>query len=86
MVYVTQSGDMWDKIAHDILGSEQYMGALIRANYDWIDCVIFPAGVELQIPEIDDEQSEIELPSWRQGLDDEEDGLDEFEEEDDGYE
>lgn len=83
MIYVTQSGDMWDKIAHDILGSEQQMGKLIGANPDLIDCVIFPAGIEIQIPEIDDTQTDIELPSWRAGLDDEEDALDEFEEEDD---
>lgn len=83
MIYVTQSGDMWDKIAHDILGSEQYMGELIRANPDLIDYVIFPAGIEIQIPEIDDTQTDIELPPWRAGLDDEEDALDEFEEEDD---
>lgn len=82
MIYVTQAGDMWDKIAHDAMGSEQYMGELIKANYDLIDYVIFPAGIEVQIPEIDDTQTDIELPSWRAGLDDEEDGLDEFEEDD----
>lgn len=83
MIYVTQSGDMWDKIAHDIMGSEQCMGELIGANPDLIDYVIFSAGIEIQIPEIDDTQTDIELPSWRAGLDDEEDALDEFEEEDD---
>ena len=79
-IYITSQGDMWDKIAFEQMGSEDYMGDLIRRNYDLIDYVIFPAGIEVVIPEIDDTQ--IEIPSWREGLEDEEDGLDEFPEED----
>lgn len=84
-VYVTVQGDMWDKIAYEQMGSENYMGELIQNNDSLIDYVIFPAGIEINIPEIDDTQ--MEMPSWRAGLDDEEDDLDEFpEEEDDDYE
>lgn len=81
MVYITSSGDMWDKIAYEQMGSEDYMSELIQYNYHLIDYVIFPAGIEINIPEVDDTQTEI--PSWREGLDEEEDDLDEFEEEDD---
>ena len=79
-IYITSQGDMWDKIAFEQMGSEDYMGDLIQCNYDLIDYVIFPAGIEVVIPEIDDTQ--IEVPSWKEGLEDEEDGLDEFLEED----
>lgn len=79
-IYITSQGDMWDKIAFEQMGSEDYMVDLIQCNYDLIDYVIFPAGIEVVIPEIDDTQ--IEIPSWKEGLEDEEDGLDEFPEED----
>lgn len=79
-VYITSQGDMWDKIAYEQMGSEDYMGDLIQCNYHLIDYVIFPSGVQVAIPEIDDTQ--MEIPSWREGLEDEEDGLDEFPEED----
>lgn len=79
-IYITSQGDMWDKIAYEQMGSEDYMGDLIQCNYHLIDYVIFPSGVQVAIPEIDDTQ--MEIPSWREGLEDEEDGLDEFPEED----
>ena len=79
-IYITSQGDMWDKIAFEQMGSEDYMGDLIQCNYHLIDYVIFPSGVQVAIPEIDDTQ--MEIPSWRDGLEDEEDGLDEFPEED----
>lgn len=78
MVYVTSAGDMWDKIAYDQMGSEDFMGELIRNNDELVDIVVFPAGIEVDIPEVDDTQTD--LPSWRSGLDDEKDDLDEFEE------
>lgn len=79
--YITSQGDMWDKIAYEQMGSEDYMSDLIQCNYDLIDYVIFPEGIEVTIPEIDDTQ--IEAPAWKEGLwEDEEDGLDEFPEED----
>ncbi len=81
MTYITSAGDMWDKIAYEQMGSETYMPELVRNNYAYINYVVFPAGIRLQIPETDDAQKE--LPAWRAGLDKEDDGLDEFEEVDD---
>ena len=77
-VYVTKQGDMWDQIAYEQLGSESYMGILIEKNPDLIDVVIFPSGIEIQLPEIS--HDEVDYPSWRSGLDGEEDDLDEVEE------
>ena len=82
MIYVTSEGDMWDKIAYEQMGSENFMGELIRNNDNLVDVVVFPSGVEINVPEVDDTQTD--LPSWRSGLDDETDGLDEFEEDEDG--
>lgn len=81
MIYVTSEGDMWDKIAYEQMGSENFMGELIRNNDNLVDVVVFPSGVEINVPEVDDTQTD--LPSWRSGLDDETDGLDEFEEDED---
>ena len=79
-IYITSQGDMWDKIAFEQMGSEDYMGDLIQCNYHLIDYVIFPSGVQVAIPEIDD--THMEIPSWREGLEDEDDGMDDFPEED----
>lgn len=81
MIYVTSEGDMWDKIAYEQMGSENFMGELIRNNDDLVDVVVFHSGVEINVPEVDDTKTD--LPSWRSGLDDETDGLDEFEEDED---
>lgn len=81
MVYITNSGDMWDKIAHEQMGSENFMNQLIEENQELIDIVVFPAGIEVAVPEVDDTQTE--MPPWRQGLDDAPDALDEFEEDED---
>lgn len=81
MVYVTSSGDMWDKIAYEQMGSEGFMNQLIEQNPELIDIVVFPAGIEVVVPEVDDTQTE--MPPWRQGLDDAPDALDEFEEDED---
>lgn len=64
--YVTVSGDMWDKIAHDQMGSERYTDRLIWANLAHRDVYVFPAGVTLVIPETPEETAE-ELPPWKRG-------------------
>lgn len=79
--YTTAQGDMWDSIAYEQLGTENHMGTLIENNPDLVDFVVFPAGIEVEIPDVDTTQSD--LPSWRDGLDDQDDDLTEFDEEDD---
>ena len=65
MTYVTIDGDMWDAIAYKTLGSCNYTEALINANREHIETFIFPAGVELVIPDIEEEQKVVNLPPWR---------------------
>ncbi|NLM85526.1 MAG: phage tail protein [Clostridiales bacterium] len=65
--YVTVQGDKWDLIAHQQLGDTRHMNKLMAANPQYLDYYIFPAGIELQLPEIDPEQAGLSsLPPWRQ--------------------
>lgn len=50
-LYTTVQGDTWDILAHDIYGSEKLMHLLIAANPSHAKTVLFPAGIELVIPE-----------------------------------
>jgi len=65
--YKTISGDMWDKIAFEQMGSTLYTDQLIMANAEYAAVFVFPAGIELTIPEVEDEEN-LELPPWKRGL------------------
>lgn len=66
-MYKTIQGDTWDILAKKLLGSEMYMSDLIRANPDYQEYVIFPAGIELSVPEVEKTtaQEESMLPPWK---------------------
>ena len=65
--YTTISGDMWDKIAYEQMGSVLYTDQLIKANADHAAIFVFPAGVVLTIPEVED-SVDMELPPWKRGF------------------
>ena len=65
--YTTVSGDTWDIVAYKVYGNEMYMDTLIKANIEYKDTYIFPAGVVLTLPEIELTVSE-SLPPWKQGV------------------
>ena len=50
--YITKAGDAFDSIAFEQLGSERLTPQLIDANPAHVKTFIFPAGVELVLPEI----------------------------------
>ena len=62
--YVTQQGDTWDLISLKTVGSELYMVKLIEKNLKYREVVIFPAGVNLKIPQISTPISN-NLPPWK---------------------
>lgn len=66
---VTVQGDTWDILAKRLYGNELFMNVLICANINHRKTVIFPAGVELNVPEIDIASIEFEenLPPWKRG-------------------
>lgn len=65
--YTTVSGDTWDIVAYKVYSNEMYMDTLIKANIEYKDTYIFPAGVVLTLPEIELTVSE-SLPPWKQGV------------------
>lgn len=62
--YTTVQGDMWDKIAHDQMGSTDYTGELMNVNRKYLDVFVFDAGTVLTIPDIQQKVSS-KLPPWK---------------------
>lgn len=65
MTYTTVQGDTWDLIAYQKLGSTRYMDRLISANPEYIETLIFPAGVTLRLPELEKAAAADNLPPWK---------------------
>lgn len=65
--YISVSGDMWDMIAKKTLGSELHKDKLIKANIEYSEIFIFPAGIKLNIPALVEEVP-LQLPPWKRGL------------------
>lgn len=64
--YTTVQGDMWDMIAYKTLGSISLTDKLMMANRQYLDFYTFPAGIELTIPDIRNEEPIEGLPPWKQ--------------------
>lgn len=64
MKYTTVSGDTWDQISFKVYGDCKYENLIILNNIEHVECVVFPAGIELNIHELSYEQSET-LPPWK---------------------
>ncbi|WP_338842053.1 tail protein X [Paenibacillus glucanolyticus] len=62
--YRTIQGDTWDSIAFSVAGTESFMSNLINANLEHVEVVIFPAGINLNVPEVPVPVSST-LPPWR---------------------
>lgn len=66
--YTTVQGDMWDSIARRQLGGVAYTDLLMRQNLQYHDVYLFPAGIVLELPEVDtatDSEGNT-LPPWKQ--------------------
>ena len=65
--YTTISGDTWDIISKRVYDNELFLNVLITANIEHSKTVIFPAGVELEIPDIDITSTKYDanLPPWK---------------------
>ena len=69
-MYKTVQGDTFDIVAKKVLGSELYMDRLIKANPAYQSFVIFPAGIELNVPVVDKAsslQNNNMFPPWKRG-------------------
>lgn len=65
--YTTVQGDMWDMIAYKQLGSVSLTDRLMWANRQYLDLYTFPAGITLQIPELETDSTVEGLPPWKRG-------------------
>lgn len=65
--YTTISGDMWDKIAHEQMGSPLYADRLIKANARHASLFVLPAGITLDIPDVECKE-DAGLPPWKRGI------------------
>lgn len=63
--YITIQGDQWDLIAYKLLGSANHTDKLMNANPGYLDYFIFPAGIELVIPEVST-TIKGSVPPWRE--------------------
>ena len=69
--YTTISGDTWDMIAHKKYGEALYADKIMEANMQYLDYMIFPAGVVLNIPDRDTFTETAVLsdyPNWKGAL------------------
>lgn len=64
--YRTIQGDTWDIIAKKVYGEERCLDYLMEHNFPLLDYFIFPAGIELQTPDLPNRQPD-DLPEWRKG-------------------
>jgi len=68
--YITIQGDTWDYIAYKVYGAESgtefYMSALLEANPKYLGYVVFPADIDLDVPDIKVELPRT-LPPWKRG-------------------
>jgi len=62
--YRTVQGDCWDSIARALWGSEFFMHKLMEANPSHADILVFPAGIELAVPEVKTSTVAKDLPPW----------------------
>ena len=65
----TIQGDTWDILAKRLYGNELFMDVLINANINHRRIAIFPAGIVLQVPEVDTTAlaDDPDLPPWKRG-------------------
>ena len=67
MTVTTVQGDTWDTIAQRVYGNTLRTQNLMeaRGNVRLIDIQIFPAGVEVTAPEVEENPLTDDLPEWR---------------------
>ena len=66
-IYITIEGDTFDDLALYFYNDEKLASAIIQANPDYCDVLIFEAGISLVIPEAASVVMPETLPPWRRG-------------------
>ncbi len=67
--YTTVSGDTWDLIAYRVLGNEFLCTKLMDKNREYLDYMVFPAGIILTLPTAEEAGQQNPFseayPEWR---------------------
>lgn len=63
--HTAAAGETWDQIAFKYYTDEFKASALMQANVNFKDVLIFEGGEVLTIPELEDETAPETLPPWR---------------------
>ena len=63
--YYPIQGDMWDGIAKKLYDDESGVNALLEANQQYADIVVFPAGIILDVPDYEKPTPTSLIPPWR---------------------
>ncbi|MDE6055898.1 MAG: LysM domain-containing protein [Lachnospiraceae bacterium] len=63
--YVTKQGDTYDALALDAYDDERMASHIIQANLQYMDTLIFDAGIKLRLPVLDNIERPATLPPWR---------------------
>lgn len=66
-VHYTAEGDTFDGLALLYFNDEKMSSAIIQANLDYCDTLIFEAGIPLNIPDVSTVTLPETLPPWRRG-------------------
>ena len=63
----TVQGDTWDTIAKRVYGNELRAQDLMedRGNIRLLDYQVFPAGITVTTPEVEEQNALEDLPDWR---------------------
>lgn len=64
--YTCVQGDTFDKVALYAYSDEFEINALLEANKDYADVLIFEGGEVLKIPVWEETKAATSLPPWRQ--------------------
>lgn len=63
--YKTVDGDRFDTISNRFYGTAKQASDLMAFNIDYVNYLIFPEGINLRIPEFEEDQTLDSLPPWR---------------------
>lgn len=65
LLYRTRQGDTFDKLALDAYLDEKLAHRIRKENRDYRDYLILPAGIQLRIPILEEQEKPESLPPWR---------------------
>lgn len=62
--YITVDGDTFDIISLAFYQNEHYSTEIMKANPEYVGCIVFSAGISLKIPIIEPAAAST-LPPWK---------------------